>query len=53
MNKQDLIKKIKNLQDITADEKAYLIELVNTKKKYGLAWENKPEDVEEQLRQSV
>lgn len=50
MNKQDLIKKIKNLQDITADEKAYLIELVNTKKKYGLVWEDKPEDVEEQLR---
>ena len=50
MNKQDLIKKIKDLTDISNDEKAYLIDLVNTKKKYGLVWEDKPEDVEEQLR---
>lgn len=50
MNKRELIQKIRSLNDITADEKAYLIELVNTKKKYGLVWEDKPEDVEEQLR---
>ena len=50
MNKQELISKIKSLQDISSEEKAYLIELVNTKKKYGLVWEEKPEDVEEQLR---
>ncbi|TXF74972.1 site-specific DNA-methyltransferase [Chryseobacterium sp.] len=50
MNKQDLIKKINKIQDISREEKAYLIDLVNTKKKYGLVWENKPEDVEEQLR---
>lgn len=50
MNKQELISKIKSLQDISSEEKAYIIELVNTKKKYGLVWEEKPEDVEEQLR---
>jgi adenine-specific DNA-methyltransferase len=50
MNKQDLIHKIKQLDGITQDERAYLIELVNTKKKYGLVWEDKPEDVEELLR---
>lgn len=50
MNKRELIQKIRSLNDITAEEKAYLIELVNTKKKYGLVWEDKPEDVEEQLR---
>ena len=50
MNKQELISKIKSLQDISSEEKVYLIELVNTKKKYGLVWEEKPEDVEEQLR---
>ena len=53
MNKQDLIKKINALQDITRDEKSYLIDLVNTKKKYGLVWEDKPEDVEEQLRDNL
>ena len=54
MNKQDLISKIKQLGDaISQDEKAYLINLVNTKKKYGLVWEDKPEDVEEQLRDNL
>lgn len=47
MNKQDLISKIKQLDGISIDECAYLINLVNTKKKYGLVWEEKPEDVEE------
>ena len=53
MNKTDLIQKIKQLEGITADERSFLINLVNTKKKYGLVWEDKPEDVEEQLRQSL
>jgi adenine-specific DNA-methyltransferase len=53
MNKQDLISKIKQLEDISQDERAYLINLVNTKKKYGLVWEDKPEDVEEQLRDNL
>lgn len=53
MNKQDLISKIKQLDGVTQDERAYLINLVNTKKKYGLVWENKREDVEEQLRNNL
>lgn len=53
MNKQDLISKIKKLDGVTQDERAYLINLVNTKKKYGLVWEDKPEDVEEQLRDNL
>lgn len=53
MNKQDLISKIKQLDGISQDERAYLINLVNTKKKYGLVWEDKPEEVEEQLRDNL
>jgi adenine-specific DNA-methyltransferase len=53
MNKQDLISKIKLLDGVTQDERSYLINLVNTKKKYGLVWEDKPEDVEEQLRDNL
>ncbi len=53
MNKQDLISKIKQLDGVTQDERAYLINLVNTKKKYGLVWEDKPEDFEEQLRDNL
>ena len=53
MKKIDLIQKLKQLEGITQDERAYLINLVNTKKKYGLVWEDKPEDVEEQLLENL
>lgn len=53
MNKQDLITKIKLIDGISQDERAYLINLVNTKKKYGLVWEDKPEIVEEHLRENL
>ncbi len=50
MNKKDLLDKIKSLEGLNNEERAYLVNLVNTKKKYGLVWEDKPEEVEEQLR---
>ncbi len=50
MNKKELLDKVKSLEGLSTEEKAYLINLVNTKKKYGLVWEDKQEDVEEQLR---
>ena len=53
MKKTDLIHKLEQLQGISDEERAYLINLVNTKKKYGLVWEDKPEDVEEQLRENL
>jgi adenine-specific DNA-methyltransferase len=53
MKKTDLIHKLKQLEGISDEERAYLINLVNTKKKYGLVWEDKPEDVEEQLRENL
>jgi len=53
MNKTDLIQKVKLLEGLTQEERAYLVNLVNTKKKYGLVWEEKPEEVEEQLRENL
>lgn len=53
MNKNDLINKVKLLEGISQDERAYLINLLNTKKKYGLVWEDKIEDVEELLRDNL
>jgi adenine-specific DNA-methyltransferase len=50
MNKKDILYKIKSLDGLSNEERAYLANLVNTKKKYGLVWEDKPEEVEEQLR---
>ena len=52
MNKNELIQKVRAMKDISSDEK-YLIDLIKTKKKYGLVWEDKPEDVEEQLRREL
>ena len=48
MNKKELIEKIKTLTDLTDGERAHLIELVNTKKKYGLVWEDKLEYFDQQ-----
>ncbi|MGM9699066.1 MAG: site-specific DNA-methyltransferase [Prevotella sp.] len=53
MNKAELRKKIKDLDGLTNEEKAALLELLNKQKKYGLVWEEKPEDVEERLRDSL
>lgn len=50
MDKQSLLAKIKLLDGLTPEERAELVNLLNAKKKYGLIWEDKPEDVEEQLR---
>ena len=53
MNKEKLIDKIKNLQGLTNDEKADLLGLLRSFKKYGLVWEEKLEDIEERLREEI
>lgn len=50
MNNWELAEKIKTLSGITDEEKAELIRLLRTNKKYGLVWEDKPENVEEELK---
>lgn len=52
-NKNELIRKIQSLQELSNDEKSALMELLRTHKKYGLVWEDKPEDVEERLRSEL
>jgi adenine-specific DNA-methyltransferase len=53
MNKQEIIHKIKSVEALSSLDKSYLIDLVNTKKNYGLVWNEKPESVEEKLRTSL
>lgn len=53
MNKKELLTKLKAVEGLSKDEKAYLTNLINTKKKYGLVWEDKPEAVEEELRHKL
>ena len=50
MDKTALKHKIQTLEGLTNEEKSALLELLNKEKQYGLVWENKPEDVEERLR---
>lgn len=47
MNKYELAKKINELEGLTNDEKSELIKLLRSQKKYGLVWEDKPEDAEQ------
>ena len=53
VNKQELIGKIHQIEGLSNDEKSALIELLKTHKKYGLVWEDKPEEVEERLREEL
>lgn len=53
MNKNELANKIRGIDGLTNDEKSALIELLRKQKKYGLVWEDKPEEVEEQLREKL
>ena len=53
MDKQALIEKIQTLDGLTNDEKSDLLGLLRAHKKYGLVWEDKPEDVENRLRDEL
>lgn len=46
MNKYELAKKINELEGLTNDEKSELLKLLRSQKKYGLVWEDKPENAE-------
>ena len=53
INKAELISKLKTLEGLNDDERSSLIGLLREHKKYGLVWEDKPEDVEERLREEL
>ena len=53
MNKKELYDKILKLDGLTNEEKSELLGLLSKQKKYGLVWEDKPEAVEERLREDL
>lgn len=53
IDKAELISKLQTLDGLTNDERSSLIGLLREHKKYGLVWEDKPEDVEERLREEL
>lgn len=52
-DRHKLIDRIKNLEGLTDDERAALLGLLRENKTYGLVWEDKPEEVEERLRNEL
>ena len=56
MNSNDranLIKRVNTLEELTDKERSALLGLLREKKTYGLVWEDKPEVVEERLRDEL
>lgn len=56
MNSNDranLIKRVNTLEGLTDKERSVLLGLLRENKTYGLVWEDKPEDVEERLRDEL
>ena len=56
MNSNDranLIKRINTLEGLTDKERSALLSLLRENKTYGLVWEDKPENVEERLRDEL
>ena len=49
----ELINTIQNSEELSAEQKSQLLSLINHQKRYGLVWEDKPEDVEERLRDEL
>lgn len=53
MDKTALIKRIQEIEGLSNEERSALLGLLRSHKKYGLVWEDKPEDVEERLRDEL
>lgn len=53
MNKTELARKIQAVDGLSNDEKSALLELIRGHKKYGLVWEEKPEDIQKRLREDL
>ncbi len=53
MDKLALIKRIQEIEGLSNEERSALLGLLRQHKKYGLVWEDKPEDVEERLRDEL
>lgn len=49
MNKTELAQKIKELEGLSNEDKCALLELLHSQKKYGLVWEDKPEESEQKM----
>ncbi len=52
-DKDRLRERIRSLEGLTDDERSALLGLLNETKTYGLVWEDKPEAIEDRLRDEL
>lgn len=52
-DKHKLIDRIRTIEGLTDEERSALLGLLRESKTYGLVWEDKPEDVEERMRDEL
>lgn len=52
-DRADLIKRISDIEGLTDKERSALLGLLRENKTYGLVWEDKPEDIEDRLRDEL
>ncbi len=52
-DKIKLAERIRSIEGLTDEERSALLGFLNESKTYGLVWEDKPEDVEERLRDEL
>lgn len=50
IDKEKLVAAIKQSQELSDEQKADIIELIRAQKKYGLVWEDSPEDAVQELK---
>lgn len=53
IDKQALREKIQSLEGLSNEDKSQLLALLAEQKKYGLVWEDRPEEAEEVLREKI
>lgn len=51
--KEQLRQRVQSLEGLTYEERSQLLALLGEAKPYGLIWEDKPEDVEERMREEL
>ena len=51
--RHNLVDRIMNLEGLTDNERSALLGLLRENKTYGLVWEDKPEEIEERLRNEL
>lgn len=53
IDRQYLRNLVNGLQDISPEDRSQLLQLVNEEKRYGLVWEDKPEEAEQIMKEKL